>query len=174
MCTHRITQYTFRYGNYPHKHGYVFTQAGIEQFRVDPLEKALRVKDVVAGLPFEVALQTIGQVFQQHSDKGRTGTVAGNIGDVHQHLVFGDAEIIEEIAAQVERGFDLVVHLQPGNLQIVVRKHSQLHFAPGVLVCPQLRNTAAQLPVGFRSEEHTSELQSRPQLVCRLLLEHEN
>ena len=34
MCTHRITQYTFRYGNYPHKHGYVFTQAGIEQFQV--------------------------------------------------------------------------------------------------------------------------------------------
>src|SRR5215813_15505913 len=26
-------------------------------------------------------------------------------------------------------------------------------------------------PVGARSEEHTSELQSRPHLVCRLLLE---
>src|SRR5690554_7301654 len=26
-------------------------------------------------------------------------------------------------------------------------------------------------PVGMRSEEHTSELQSRPHLVCRLLLE---
>src|SRR5690554_7494721 len=26
----------------------------------------------------------------------------------------------------------------------------------------------------FRSEEHTSELQSRPQLVCRLLLEKKN
>src|SRR5690554_7490185 len=29
----------------------------------------------------------------------------------------------------------------------------------------------AQLVVGARSEEHTSELQSRPHLVCRLLLE---
>src|SRR5690554_6970128 len=28
-----------------------------------------------------------------------------------------------------------------------------------------------RLPVGERSEEHTSELQSRPHLVCRLLLE---
>src|SRR5690554_7552508 len=28
--------------------------------------------------------------------------------------------------------------------------------------------------VGFRSEEHTSELQSRPHLVCRLLLEKKN
>src|SRR5436305_4592528 len=29
-------------------------------------------------------------------------------------------------------------------------------------------------PVPARSEEHTSELQSRPQLVCRLLLEKKN
>src|SRR5690606_42122457 len=30
------------------------------------------------------------------------------------------------------------------------------------------------LPVGARSEEHTSELQSRENLVCRLLLEKKN
>src|SRR5437870_11515845 len=30
------------------------------------------------------------------------------------------------------------------------------------------------LPAGVRSEEHTSELQSRGQLVCRLLLEKKN
>src|SRR5690554_7596095 len=34
--------------------------------------------------------------------------------------------------------------------------------------CPRLKNGAIQ---GVRSEEHTSELQSRPHLVCRLLLE---
>src|SRR5437870_9002725 len=33
---------------------------------------------------------------------------------------------------------------------------------------------AATLPQGRRSEEHTSELQSRGQLVCRLLLEKKN
>src|SRR5436305_3921899 len=32
----------------------------------------------------------------------------------------------------------------------------------------------SQLLVEFRSEEHTSELQSRPHLVCRLLLEKKN
>src|SRR5436305_9059992 len=33
----------------------------------------------------------------------------------------------------------------------------------------------ADRPLGlFRSEEHTSELQSRPHLVCRLLLEKKN
>src|SRR5690554_7496850 len=31
-----------------------------------------------------------------------------------------------------------------------------------------------QRPGAARSEEHTSELQSRPQLVCRLLLEKKN
>src|SRR5438874_3564024 len=33
---------------------------------------------------------------------------------------------------------------------------------------------AASLPVAIRSEEHTSELQSRRDLVCRLLLEKKN
>src|SRR5690554_7179745 len=33
---------------------------------------------------------------------------------------------------------------------------------------------APDFPVEFRSEEHTSELQSRPHLVCRLLLEKKN
>src|SRR5690606_42079964 len=32
-------------------------------------------------------------------------------------------------------------------------------------------NVCVHVPVGFRSEEHTSELQSRENLVCRLLLE---
>src|SRR5687768_18196552 len=32
-------------------------------------------------------------------------------------------------------------------------------------------NVSGQLPAGARSEEHTSELQSRLHLVCRLLLE---
>src|SRR5436305_9015740 len=35
--------------------------------------------------------------------------------------------------------------------------------------CPSASSTAAE--DGARSEEHTSELQSRPHLVCRLLLE---
>src|SRR5690554_7505408 len=37
-----------------------------------------------------------------------------------------------------------------------------------------LWGNAASVLVGSRSEEHTSELQSRPHLVCRLLLEKKN
>src|SRR5690625_6672362 len=40
-------------------------------------------------------------------------------------------------------------------------------------VIPVIRALREQLP-GDRSEEHTSELQSRGQLVCRLLLEKKN
>src|SRR5439155_26337950 len=37
--------------------------------------------------------------------------------------------------------------------------------------CSVAEHVLAALQVGFRSEEHTSELQSRGHLVCRLLLE---
>src|SRR3712207_8210523 len=38
-------------------------------------------------------------------------------------------------------------------------------------LCEYLSATALQFHAGYRSEEHTSELQSRQYLVCRLLLE---
>src|SRR3712207_7305094 len=37
--------------------------------------------------------------------------------------------------------------------------------------CPASKRKSAVWPLGARSEEHTSELQSRQYLVCRLLLE---
>src|SRR2546430_7192654 len=40
-------------------------------------------------------------------------------------------------------------------------------LGPGVLLAPE----QAVVPVADRSEEHTSELQSQSNLVCRLLLE---
>src|SRR5690554_6398131 len=53
--------------------------------------------------------------------------------------------------------------------------HHELEIA--VLIQHRLKNAteteakAAIAGIGLRSEEHTSELQSRPHLVCRLLLE---
>src|SRR3989442_10239231 len=47
---------------------------------------------------------------------------------------------------------------------------SRMYFP--VLICfPRLRPAAKNRRWRLRSEEHTSELQSRPHLVCRLLLE---
>src|SRR5216683_3532946 len=41
-------------------------------------------------------------------------------------------------------------------------------------VSPQAAHARASLSLARRSEEHTSELQSRSDLVCRLLLEKKN
>src|SRR5690606_31052900 len=41
----------------------------------------------------------------------------------------------------------------------------------GVMIALNLQTSFLTPPFGFRSEEHTSELQSRENLVCRLLLE---
>src|SRR5690554_7051285 len=49
-----------------------------------------------------------------------------------------------------------------------IRYHRFRHYAVNTEVCTR----GGQAPV--RSEEHTSELQSRPHLVCRLLLEKKN
>src|SRR2546421_12364074 len=45
-------------------------------------------------------------------------------------------------------------------------------FSPNTVIVDRLRPCSARSPrTGDRSEEHTSELQSRSDLVCRLLLE---
>src|SRR5690554_7384220 len=63
---------------------------------------------------------------------------------------------------------------------LVTRNHriieTALKFAQARLSPPSLGQIAAEASLEtpdsyFRSEEHTSELQSRPHLVCRLLLE---
>src|SRR3712207_7573593 len=47
----------------------------------------------------------------------------------------------------------------------------RLHHAAGLLVVRPDQDGGARAGDGRRSEEHTSELQSRQYLVCRLLLE---
>src|SRR3712207_7028427 len=58
-------------------------------------------------------------------------------------------------------------------LQVLNLNKDKLRSIPGMFHCMSgniefLKNV---LELGFRSEEHTSELQSRQYLVCRLLLE---
>src|SRR5690606_41314171 len=52
-----------------------------------------------------------------------------------------------------------------------------LHRAPlaaRTAVCRQSSDPSGKLPASCRSEEHTSELQSRENLVCRLLLDNKH
>src|SRR5690606_39928602 len=50
-------------------------------------------------------------------------------------------------------------------------KSSGLFTLPGLLKMKVVKKPATKAREGVRSEEHTSELQSRENLVCRLLLE---
>src|SRR2546430_9266253 len=68
---------------------------------------------------------------------------------------------------------ELQIHL--GDLEAVAGLHHRLHAPLGVLAEPAAgEQDAVRLPrpaAHARSEEHTSELQSQSNLVCRLLLE---
>src|SRR3712207_8658537 len=59
-----------------------------------------------------------------------------------------------------------------GKLRALIDLHLQLPLLSGQCLFPLLQITAPPAVLGERrSEEHTSELQSRQYLVCRLLLE---
>src|SRR3989442_10727243 len=63
-----------------------------------------------------------------------------------------------------------------GNCTLSFQRTSQTAKAPAVIIVPPNRIQSGAV-IGRhckRSEEHTSELQSRPHLVCRLLLEKKN
>src|SRR5690554_7533188 len=77
--------------------------------------------------------------------------------------------------------FQLVAACEPA----VVGTHhiiALIHWYRRLKVLPVIRKYAActilvkpgNIPGAARSEEHTSELQSRPHLVCRLLLDKKN
>src|SRR3712207_7120501 len=64
----------------------------------------------------------------------------------------------------------------PGEIADDLSDHGDEHESDNLarLVLGQHRQEQAVDPVALRSEEHTSELQSRQYLVCRLLLEKKN
>src|SRR2546427_2979151 len=54
-------------------------------------------------------------------------------------------------------------------------KKSSTRHSTGSSVCePSSASLCVKYPLRYRSEEHTSELQSQSNLVCRLLLEKKN
>src|SRR5699024_12627023 len=57
------------------------------------------------------------------------------------------------------------------SVRIVVSKYSSKKATPTPTIAPSTIAIVLGAMVGVRSEEHTSELQSRFDLVCRLLLE---
>src|SRR5699024_573164 len=64
-----------------------------------------------------------------------------------------------------------VHHIEKLDEHFVVHTNSEHITAKNVLIATGAAESAAPIPGWTRSEEHTSELQSRFDLVCRLLLE---
>src|SRR5690606_20464321 len=81
----------------------------------------------------------------------------------------GGGDVIPLSVSEVEE-HRLVVALEPDVEPVGLRVGSRLQLGDERLAA-SLRYLAEDQVVGVRSEEHTSELQSRENLVCRLLLE---
>src|SRR2546422_7551387 len=60
---------------------------------------------------------------------------------------------------------------EPETPVIAVIVSSGIMMSRSCRLCTRAPNRRRNFPLNFRSEEHTSELQSRLHLVCRLLLE---
>src|SRR5215217_4023168 len=100
---------------------------------------------------------------------------------VHNRAVPEDPPVLDEAADQPERERERIVSLAEGLAEVrhhlVVRgldPPDVVHHVPGQLGrgMPLRRQPEVeQHDAPVRSEEHTSELQSRQYLVCRLLLE---
>src|SRR5438105_8670343 len=70
-----------------------------------------------------------------------------------------------------DRSSDLLFTLDPSSPNVLAGHKRPLHtIIPAFMTRGQVR-IAFGIMGGWRSEEHTSELQSRVELVCRLLLE---
>src|SRR5690554_1061399 len=97
---------------------------------------------------------------RNHRDQKEFGFINLNDGTFFENI-----QVVYEKATT--KDFDQVTHLSVGS-SIEVK---------GILVLTPERSQPFELKalevnlIGDRSEEHTSELQSRPHLVCRLLLE---
>src|SRR3712207_7492653 len=101
-------------------------------------------------------------------DRFRSLPVA-NVSDVMARMVSGGSRLRPLHAGGVLAGPALTVKTRPGdNLML----HKALDIAePGDVVVVDAGGDLTNSLIGERSEEHTSELQSRQYLVCRLLLE---
>src|SRR5256712_4524236 len=86
--------------------------------------------------------------------------------------------LARQIAQLVQQGHELLVVHGGGKLFTATLKRMgvESRFVNGLRVTDRQTRDVAVMVLGglLRSEEHTSELQSRSDLVCRLLLEKKN
>src|SRR5438034_3134973 len=74
-------------------------------------------------------------------------------------------------SAPVEKFSSRVV---PSAMAASIAYRCEMDLSPGRVTCPAIFRAGRTITLEDRSEEHTSELQSHSDLVCRLLLEKKN
>src|SRR5690554_782110 len=84
----------------------------------------------------------------------------------------------QRIAAWNDINLDNLPIYEPGLAEVVAEARDRNLFfstdVDGAIAAADMIFISVNTPTKTRSEEHTSELQSRPHLVCRLLLEKKN
>src|SRR2546422_2356623 len=140
-----------------------------------------------AALPERLA-HVRAEIARRQATAGRTGSVtivavtkgfgldaveaalAAGLADVGGNRV---QEALEKLDTPTGRRatWHLVGHLQRNKAKHVVGRFALIHSVDAVELAQELDKRAGGAAPGERSEEHTSELQSRLHLVCRLLLE---
>src|ERR1035437_10975252 len=90
---------------------------------------------------------------------------------IHQHPATG---VVVPAPVLVDAGLDIWLHFGRPNPSFIIKLRRWLLDFETLIPAAELRkkiNVSIQQATLDRSEEHTSELQSRQYLVCRLLLE---
>src|SRR3989442_11424234 len=86
-------------------------------------------------------------------------------------FVLREAMLRKEHQAEVVTGIAALLERIRGSSYDVILLDLKLTDGDGLDAIRPCRELAPDIPIiAMRSEEHTSELQSRPHLVCRLLL----
>src|SRR2546430_503299 len=143
-------------------------------------EKKIKRADLPAGVEKTVAAESAGATikgFSMEKEKGETFYEAEMMVNGHGKDVLIDAsgtvvEVEEEVAldklpAEVKAGLEAKAGKgKIGKVESLTKKGKLVAYEAKVVT--NGKKAEVQLP---RSEEHTSELQSQSNLVCRLLLE---
>src|SRR5690554_7774929 len=80
------------------------------------------------------------------------------------HFIANNATLVGSVVVRARANIWFNVVIRADNDVIDIGENSNIQDG-------SVLHTDSGIPLTIRSEEHTSELQSRPHLVCRLLLE---
>src|SRR5690606_23027263 len=133
------------------EHGHMLAEVATDQAAVDMPQHVGGLKsDRSVALQLALLIQQASShEFQQHGDEGRRRAMAGHISQVEAQLRLGDAEVIDEVAGQVQRGKNAVLEVEFAAVPGGWRQHVQLHLTTCCLIVTQLAQMVLQLEIGL-------------------------